>query len=266
MTSIAARQWLSAGRSIWSSLWPEIRRCWRLLRIVVHIFYGLLLALFIGAFWRPYRPMVQRATRHWIRVLMPILGVDLDVQGRPTADTAFVVSNHVSWLDIPLLGGECSVHFLSKAEVRDWPLIGLLAQAIGTLFIRRGAGESQRKGQEIADHLLRGRTVLVFPEGTTTDGHEVRRFFPQLFVAPVLAGVPVQPVAIRYLDDQGDVDTSLAFIGDDAFEQHLWQLLRRDRIRARVTWGNALVPSTDREVLCHAAWEQVSSLLGSSRQ
>lgn len=262
MTAIVARQWLS----MWSSLWPDIRRCWRLLRVVVHIFYGLLLALVIGAFWRPYRPLVQRATRHWIRALMPILGVELEVRGAPVVGTAFVVSNHVSWLDIPLLGGQHRVHFLSKAEVRDWPLIGLLAQAIGTLFIRRGAGESQRKGQEISDHLLSGRTVLVFPEGTTTEGHNVRRFFPQLFAAPVLAGVPVQPVAIRYLDDLGNVDASLAFIGDDTFERHLWQLLRRDRIRAQVIWGNPLAPCSDREALCQAAWEQVSALVGSSCQ
>lgn len=243
------------------SLRIELRRCWRLLRVLVHILYGLLLALLIGAFWRPYRPLVQRATRHWLCWLLDILSVDMDVQGQPVPGTMFLVSNHVSWLDIPLIGVQRPVHFLSKAEVRDWPLIGLLAQAVGTLFIRRGSGESQRKSEEIAAHLRIGRTILVFPEGTTTDGRAVRRFFPQLFAAPVLAGIPVQALALRYLDERGQPDGELAFIDDDEFHLHLWALLRRDRIRVRLRWGPVLPVGTDREQLARMAHAAVSSLL-----
>jgi lyso-ornithine lipid O-acyltransferase len=243
------------------SVQVELRRFWRLLRVLIHILYGLLLALVIGAFWRPYRPLVQRATRHWLRWLLDILAVDIDVQGQPLPGTVFLVSNHVSWLDIPLIGVQRPVHFLSKAEVRDWPLIGLLAQAVGTLFIRRGGGESQRKSEEIADHLRIGRTILVFPEGTTTDGRTVRRFFPQLFAAPVLAGIPVQPLALRYLDEQGQVDGELAFIDDDEFHLHLWQLLRRDRIQVRLCWGAPLPVAADREQLARLAQSSVSAML-----
>ena len=244
----------------------ELRRIWRLLRVLTHILYGLLLALVTGAFWRPYRPLVQRATRHWLRWLLDILAVDIDVQGQPLPGTVFLVSNHVSWLDIPLIGVQRPVHFLSKAEVRDWPLIGLLAQAVGTLFIRRGSGESQRKSEEIAGHLRIGRTILVFPEGTTTDGRTVRRFFPQLFAAPVLAGIPVQPLALRYLDEQDQTDGELAFIDDDEFHLHLWQLLRRDRIRVRLSWGPVLPVGTDREQLARMAHASVSSLLHAPSQ
>ncbi len=244
----------------------ELRRLWRLLRVLTHIFYGLLLALVIGAFWRPYRPLVQKATRHWLRWLLDILAVRMEVYGQPLPGTVFLVSNHVSWLDIPLIGVQRPVHFLSKAEVRDWPLIGLLAQAVGTLFIRRGSGESVRKSEEIADHLRAGRTVLVFPEGTTTDGHTVRRFFPQLFAAPLLAAVPVQPLALRYLDEQGQADGDLAFIDDDEFHLHLWQLLRRDRIGVRLCWGDTLPAGIDREQLARLAQCSVSSLLSAPSQ
>lgn len=243
------------------SVHVELRRLWRLLRVLTHIFYGLLLAVVIGAFWRPYRPVVQRATRHWLGGLLDILAVRMEVVGEPLPGTVFLVSNHVSWLDIPLIGVQKPVHFLSKAEVRDWPLIGLLAQAVGTLFIRRGSGESQRKSEEIADHLRAGRTVLIFPEGTTTDGRTVRRFFPQLFAAPLLAAVPVQPLALRYLDDQGHTDGDLAFIDDDEFHLHLWQMLRRDRIRVRLCWGSSLSAGADREHLARLAQCSVSSLL-----
>ena len=243
------------------SLRLELRRCWRLLQVLVHILYGLLLALLIGAFWRPYRPLVQRATRHWLRRLLDILSVDMDVQGQAVPGTMFLVSNHVSWLDIPLIGVQRPVHFLSKAEVRDWPLIGLLAQAAGTLFIYRGNGESRRKSEEIAAHLRIGRTILVFPEGTTTDGRAVRRFYSQLFAAPMLARTPVQALALRYLDDRGEPDRELAFIDDDEFHLHLWGLLRRDRIRVQLRWGPVLPLGPDHERLARMAHAAVSALL-----
>jgi lyso-ornithine lipid O-acyltransferase len=250
---------LTAAQS--SALWPELRRLWRLLRVVLHIFYGLLLATVIGAFWHPYRPLVRRATRHWLSSLLAILAVRVDVRGEPVDGTAFVVSNHVSWLDIPLIGVQRPVHFLSKAEVRDWPLIGLLAQAVGTLFIRRGSGESLRKSEEIAEHLKLGRTVLVFPEGTTTEGSSVKRFFPQLFSAPALAGVPVQPLALRYLDSCGQHDASLAFIGDDEFHLHLWQMLRRDDVRVSLCWGAPFLADEDRDQLARRAHASVAAML-----
>lgn len=250
---------LVAARS--ALLWPEIRRLWRLLRVVLHIFYGLLLATVTGAFWRPYRPLVQRATRHWLSTLLNILAVRIEVSGQPLPGTLFLVSNHVSWLDIPLIGVQRPVHFLSKAEVRDWPLIGLLAQAVGTLFIRRGSGESQRKSIEIAEHLKLGRTVLVFPEGTTTDGCSVKRFFPQLFAAPALANVPIQPLALRYLDSDNQPDPALAFVGDDEFHLHLWHMLRRDHIQVKLRWGAALDAGDERDQLARRAHAAVAGML-----
>jgi lyso-ornithine lipid O-acyltransferase len=243
----------------------SLRRSWRAFGVLLHIIYGLLLALVIGAFWRPYRPLVARATRHWLRRLLVLLAVRLEVQGRPLQGTVFLVSNHVSWLDIPLIGVQRPVHFLSKAEVRDWPLIGLLARAVGTLFIRRGSGESTRKSEEIALHLRLGRTVLIFPEGTTTEGHSVKRFFPQLFAAPGLAGVPVQPLALRYLDAQGQLDEAMAFVGDDQFHHHLWQMLGRDEVRVQVSWGEPLFAHSDRDQLAREAQLAVAGLLDGSR-
>ncbi|MDF1630688.1 MAG: lysophospholipid acyltransferase family protein [Alcanivoracaceae bacterium] len=244
-----------------SAAWPEVRRLWRLLRVMMHLSYGLLLAAVIGAFWRPYRPLVQRATRHWLSCLLDILAVRMEVNGMPLQGTVFLVSNHVSWLDIPLIGVQRPVHFLSKAEVRGWPLIGLLAQAVGTLFIRRGSGESQSKSVEIAEHLKLGRTILVFPEGTTTDGRSVKRFFSQLFAAPALANVPVQPLALRYLDSHGQLDTSLAFVGDDDFHLHLWQMLRRDQVVVQLSWGEPMVANEDRDQLARQAHRAVTAML-----
>lgn len=215
--------------------WPQLRRLWRLFGVLLHIGYGLWLALRLRAVQAPHSAAVRDAARQWAAQLLGLLRVEVVWFGPAPQPGAFLASNHVSWLDIPVLCAQGDVHFLSKAEVRDWPLIGRLAQAAGTLFIRRGSGESRLKAEEIAAHLRAGRTICVFPEGTTTDGCSVRRFFRPLFAAPVLAAAPVQPVALRYRDEQGHLDSQVPFIGDDAFHSHLWALLLRDRIRVSVT-------------------------------
>ena len=244
------------------TLWQQLRRVLRAVAVLLHIFYGLLLALVSLAFWRPYRPLVRRLALHWQRLLLSILGVQLEVVGTPAMGTVFLVSNHVSWLDIPVIGAQRDVHFLSKAEVREWPLIGALAQAAGTLFIRRGKGESRVKAQELAGHLQAGRTLLVFPEGTTGSGHTLKRFFSPLFAAPVNAQVPVQPLVVRYLDDSGQVDAAVAFVGDDEFTAHLWQLLRRDRVCVQLHWLPVLqVEGVSADALCGEARLRIASVI-----
>ncbi|AJD47570.1 1-acyl-sn-glycerol-3-phosphate acyltransferase [Isoalcanivorax pacificus W11-5] len=225
--------------------WPQLRRLWRVARVLAHILLGFVLALVFGAFWAPYRPVVRRIARWWLQHLLGILNVQVTVQGAPPVAGHFLVANHVSWLDIPVLAAQTDVYFLSKAEVRNWPLIGHLAAAAGTLFIRRGSGESRQKAEEIAGHLRNGHNILVFPEGTTTDGRSVRRFFRQLFTAPLLAQAPVQPVALRYRDRHGEPDRGIAFINDDAFHTHLWAMLLRDDVPVTVTFGEPVIATDE---------------------
>ncbi|MBZ2189757.1 1-acyl-sn-glycerol-3-phosphate acyltransferase [Alcanivorax sp. JB21] len=244
-------------------LWPQLRRLGRLVRVVMHILGGLWLAFRIDAVRRPHQPRVRVAAREWAAQLLRILHVDIHWQGGLPAPGTFLVSNHVSWLDIPVLAARGDIHFLSKAEVRQWPLVGRLALAAGTLFIRRGSGESAQKAGEIAAHLREGRSICVFPEGTTTDGTGVRRFFRQLFDAPLQAGATVQPLAIRYLTEEGAADKQVAFIGDDVFQRHLWQLLLRDRVHVSVVNADPLSPDQydDADTLSRAAHAAVTALV-----
>lgn len=253
---------VSVSPDMQSGLWPQLRRVLRVARIVLYLLWGFVLAFLLGAFWSPYRPVVLVAKQRWCRRFLCILGVELTVTGTPVDAPVFLVSNHVSWLDIPLIASQRHLYFLSKAEVGGWPLIGTLARAMGTLFIKRGSGESGRKALEIADRLKRGHTVLVFPEGTTTDGTGVRRFFPQLFAA---AGddAPVQTVAVRYRDEQGRLDTGVAFIDDDEFHHHLWRLLGRRRIVVELTFGAPLPPDEPR-ALAREARERIVADLGAA--
>ena len=130
----------------------------------------------------------QKVIRQWwLKMVVNIVGLRLQINGEKPDDneSALWVSNHVSWLDIPVIGSE-GVAFLSKAEVRKWPVIGWLGEKGGTVFIQRGGhNASQLASTKIAEKINTGDNILVFPEATTTDGEDVKRFHARIF-APAI--------------------------------------------------------------------------------
>ncbi|WP_068829443.1 lysophospholipid acyltransferase family protein [Pseudomonas sp. BMS12] len=175
----------------------------------------------------------QRLTCWYLRRLSAALPFEVQVQGELPTEPMLWVSNHVSWTDIPLLGQLLPLSFLSKAEVRTWPLAGWLAHKAGTLFIRRGSGDSTLLARQLHRHLSAGRQLLIFPEGTTTDGQQVRTFHGRLLTGAIEAGVALQPVAIRYLRN-GESDLLAPFIGDDDLPSHLLRLFAGERALVQI--------------------------------
>ncbi|PXX90223.1 1-acyl-sn-glycerol-3-phosphate acyltransferase [Marinobacter vulgaris] len=161
------------------------------------------------------------------------LGFRVSALGAFSDRPVLYVSNHISWSDIPVLGGMVPLRFLSKAEVGRWPVIGWLATQAGTLFIQRGGGKAGQARCEIADTLRSGQSVLVFPEGTTTAGVTVLPFHSRLLNAAADAGVDIQPISIGYLRN-GHPDHLAPFIGDDEFQPHLVRLLRQPAVEVGV--------------------------------
>lgn len=206
----------------------RLRLSLRLLHLALVIFTGTLLAGAVGLCERLVRhdlmPLRQRLTRWFLARLGGALPFRVRVAGELPKQPMLWVSNHISWTDIPLLGALQPISFLSKAEVRSWPLAGWLAHKAGTLFIRRGAGDSNLVGRQLTQHLQRGRPLLIFPEGTTTDGLALRTFHGRLLSSAIDSGVAIQPVAIRYLRD-GQPCPVAPFIGDDDMLSHLLRLL-----------------------------------------
>ncbi|MGP4843597.1 lysophospholipid acyltransferase family protein [Marinobacter sp. 1Y8] len=162
------------------------------------------------------------------------LGFRVHEQGQAEPGPVLLVSNHISWSDIPILGGVVKLRFLSKSEVRSWPVIGWLAAQAGTLFIRRGGGQARIARDTIAATLAAGQSVLVFPEGTTSVGITVLPFHSRLLSAAQEAGVPIQPISIGYRRN-GHTDHLAPFIGDDAFQTHLLRLLKEPAVEVTVT-------------------------------
>ena len=122
-------------------------------------------------------------------------GTDDSGAWRPAPQAAYLVSNHISWLDVLVIGSIRPVCFLAKSEISQWPLIGYLARRAGTLFIKRGQGV-QSATRAVTDCLRHGHSVVVFPEGTTSDGSQVKPFYPRLFSVVENHETMVQPLAL----------------------------------------------------------------------
>lgn len=203
----------------------------RVLALGLHMLLAFVLAFAVGLFFVRDKAWQRPVIAWWLRRMTRLCNLDITVDGQPVEEGALWISNHVSWMDIPVIGSVRVVKFLSKAEVADWPLIGQLARAAGTLFIRRGSGDSGRVSTEIAAEMRAGRRVLFFPEGTTTDGFTVKRFFSKLFVAAADTNCLIQPVVLCYQHEDGTLHPLAPFIGEDEMGAHLMQMLNGERIQ-----------------------------------
>jgi 1-acyl-sn-glycerol-3-phosphate acyltransferase len=208
----------------------------------------------------------QRMSRWFFARMSNALPFRLCVHGELPQEPMLWVSNHISWTDIPLLGMLAPLSFLSKAEVRAWPLAGWLAHQAGTLFIRRGAADSNLLNQQLGHHLGQGRPLLIFPEGTTTDGLALRTFHGRLLSSAIDTGVALQPIAIRYLRD-GQPCMITPFIGDDDMLSHLMRLLASDPIDVQIRLLQPIASaSLNRNQLARRAHAAVASALAADSE
>jgi lyso-ornithine lipid O-acyltransferase len=174
-----------------------------------------------------------------IRILRSI-EVRCDVEGRiPTH--GLVVSNHLSYLDIVILSAAMPCFFVAKSEIGNWPYFGKAARAGGTLFLDR----SRRRSAERVADLIRERLklsvpVLLFPEGTSTNG-TMLRFHARLFEPAIRACAPITPAAIRYGTEDGRPESELCWFGDDALAPHLVKTLKAPRFYAKLSFGEPRV-------------------------
>lgn len=217
-----------------------IRVARRVALLALHVLFGVLLSpVILARHSHGGLGTNPRLICWWHNRLADILAIRISVEGHRPLPPALLVSNHVSWLDIVVLGSLTHTHFLSKHEVRDWPVIGWLAARAGTLFIRRGSGEAGTISEQIAERLRADGLLTLFPEGTTTDGREVRPFFSRLFAAAIDTGTDVIPVALRYHVD-GAFDPVAPYTDGQSLYENLRGLLVRDRTQVMVTFRHPI--------------------------
>lgn len=199
---------------------------------------GMVAALLWPEALRPLR-------RAWCAAVGRLLGVRVRHEGRPfAACPTLFVANHVSYLDIVVLGGLLDATFVAKAEIRSWPLFGTLARLTGTLFVRRHWREALAQRNAMAARMRAGESFILFAEGTSTDGLGIRPLKTSLLsvAEPRVLDCPIaiQPVTLAYvrLADGTPIDRAnchlYAWYGEDEFLPHLGRMLRLDGVELRV--------------------------------
>ena len=199
-------------------------------------------------------------THRHAKRLCRILNCTVETTGQPPA-AALYGSNHLGYLDIVTLGAATPVVFVSKAEVRNWPIMGTLASCGGTLFLdRERKGELRQVAQQFAPVIDSGIPVVIFLEGTSSGGDDVLPFRPSLLAPAVNEQWQVAPVGLDYEVSSGRVADDVAYWRDDTFLPHFFKLLSQDWIRSRIAFGPAQAPGADRKQLARELRDRVVAL------
>lgn len=203
------------------------------------------------------RSQRQRVAVLWFRSLLWTLNVHLASEGESVSGGSLQVANHISWLDVAVLGATGSTGFVAKAEIAQWPLVGRMAKAGGTVFLPRGAHQSGQAAELVAQRLAAGQSVVVFPEATTTDGSRTRHFYARFFAASIDSGRPIQPIALQYRVPGGEY-MAVPYIDDMSFGESLRALLQQPRIEVLISHQAAIYPQgQDRKTLAREARDRI---------
>jgi 1-acyl-sn-glycerol-3-phosphate acyltransferase len=182
----------------------------------------------------------DRRIQKWARGMLKRLGVELKIVGAPAqAGPMLLVANHISWVDIVALHAVCPCHFVSKADVEHWPLLGALATGAGTIFVKRESRrDAMRVVHRMAQALKDGDILAVFPEGTTSDGSSVLPFHSSLIQAAIAADAPVQAVALQIVNGRsGRPSQAASYMGDESLVGSIWRTLCERELCAVVMLG-----------------------------
>ncbi len=176
-----------------------------------------------------------RLKASWSAALLDTLGIKVEADLTHVVPGALLVANHISWIDIYVINAVLPAAFVSKEEVRRWPLIGWLAAKNDTVFLRRGSrGHARIINGQVAALLACGKHVAVFPEGTTTDGQALLHFHAALIQPALAAGRPVLPVGISYWEPNGQRSLAPRYDGEISLGQCTRAILGRKRLIARL--------------------------------
>ncbi|MDO9282104.1 MAG: lysophospholipid acyltransferase family protein [Methylotenera sp.] len=207
----------------------RITRYFRISRIITHTLSGLLIASVLFPFTS--QAFKARLIKWWCRKLLVAFNLRVvsfgHIPGNVTSlSNTMFVANHISWSDIHALNGLIPLRFIAKSEIKNWPIFGYLVSKANTLFIDRNKRQDAKRTIDIAQKSLQaGDNLCFFPEGTTTDGTEIRPFKSSLIQAGILAGATVWPVAIRYPNADGSINTQVAYAGETTLAESMQQIL-----------------------------------------
>ena len=239
----------------------------RALSFLLALTFALVFVAPLQALARRYDwPLRHRIQMAFCRVMLALIGIRVEAHGKiPGSIPRFVVANHVSWTDILALASLQPLVFLAKKEVASWPVLGFLARLQGTVFVER---ENRRAiplvNEALSQKMREGNDVVVFAEGTSSDGSSVLKFNAAHFamLADMRAAGKIftlAPVGVAYSQDVG-------WYGDMTFAPHLWSLMKHGGVVCHIFFGDAVeTGGLDRKGLAAATEARVRDLLQAAR-
>ncbi|MEO6269111.1 MAG: lysophospholipid acyltransferase family protein [Lautropia sp.] len=251
-----------------------LRRLFRLSLLLLLVVAGVTIELLIFPLLDDTRR--RRVIRRWSAALLATCGLRLRVHdraaGAPSALASLaalapgrmLVANHISWLDIFAINAVATSAFVAKAELRRWPVAGLLVALAGTVFIERARRHAvHRVIGHLRERIRAGFPVAVFPEATTSDGRMLLPFYGNLLEAAIEEDTEIVPLALRYLDEHGNPAQAVTYVGDTSFVQSLWLVVGATGLVAEVHVLEPLATAgRNRHVLARELRALISSRLG----
>ena len=186
-------------------------------------------------------PMTLERRALWLqgaaRAILKGLDIKSQVEGQPPA-CGLVISNHLSYRDIIIISATMPCFFVAKMEIDGWPFFGKAARSGGTIFLDRSSlASAMTVAEQMTERLKLPVPVLLFPEGTSTDGAQVLRFHSRLIDPATSTGAPITAAAIRYVIEGGVEERELCWYGDEDFIRHLWKVLGVTGFSAQLRFG-----------------------------
>lgn len=230
--------------------------------IANYVFFavGLLITKISG---RNYEPWRSRCLKFWGKNSLRCLGVKIKIEGTPPEPPFFLVSNHLSYIDIPVYYYALKTTFVAKSEIKYWPVVGPMARTLGIIFIdRKRKRDVHRVNTIIADKINEHQGVVLFPEGRTSPGDKIMSFRPSLLQHPVEADFDVHYAVIRYETGEKDKPArdTVSWWQDISLMEHFVGLASNRSITATVTFGQKSLKNDDRKALAGDLQEEAEKM------
>lgn len=244
-----------------------IKKTYRLLRIILHVLWGVVQVLYYLNDKNTTGDKEQLIIQRWFERFVRLLNIEKRVHGEIYSNKQLMVANHVSWKDIVLLNSVYPARFVAMSEIATWPVVGWLATKVGTLFVKRGSiSELRQLNAKISEALKKGIRVTLFPEGGTSDGHDIAHLYPGLFQSVInasddKASLGVQPIVIIYKVD-GELSPHIPFTGEVNMLANLWAVLGFDHITADIYFTPYICArNMTRKTLSQRSLQQMQKIL-----
>lgn len=233
--------------------------------MLIHTVWGAIQAVLV-------LPMVNTRLRrliigHWARQLLAIMQIQVIAKGNlppPNLQGVMFVANHISWVDIHALNTLCTVRFIAKSEIRAWPVFGWFAARANTLFIDRSRKQDAAKIVHVVKQsLLAGDSLCYFPEGTTTDGREIKPFKASIAQAAVDLEAVIWPFSIRYPAADGSANVAMAYYGDIELMTSIGNVLAQQKSSVEIHFLTPIsTKGRDRRSVIQEAYQAIAADLG----